>query len=153
MVVKDHHSKSNWLFPCAVIIIITVIVAMSIPPSVLYKARTMRKLTMYKHALIVYHRQYGCYPIQCETVVQLLALLKGQNLRGDNPEEIDFFCGIGDTALDKKPTLDGWGHMLFVKRNNDGKNLIVRSLGKNGQNDGGKYDDMQFDTASLDPVH
>lgn len=84
-----------------------------------------------------------------ENIHELKATLAGVNFREQNEKRINFLKATNYNKLDY--IHDGWRRELLVVRS-DGlvsTNIVIRSLWKNGVNDGGKFDDIEINTENI----
>jgi hypothetical protein len=84
----------------------------------------------------------------------ILATLTATNTDGQNPRKIVFFefepprKKLGIWKVDPKNrmsdgrAMDGWGRALLWTTDPANRTITIRSLGKNGQDDGGQPDDI-----------
>jgi len=115
------------------------------------KVNTVRNLSTMKHALTSYHENYGVYPTQCISVAEIFNVLSGYNEKGENPEEMSFFSPMQHSSIDVDIILkDGWQRPFILINHNDGTNLTIRSVGKNGIDEGGEGDDCEINTKKFD---
>lgn len=119
------------------------------PNSIHRRAQTVKVLHAYQDALTRYYNEYHCVPWMSENIHELKAILAGANFREQNEKRINFLKAMNYTQLDF--IHDGWKRELLVLRS-DGlmsTNIVIRSLWKNGVNDGGKFDDIEISTDNI----
>ena len=113
------------------------------------KTETSKLMGMYDSALNKYYDEYGSYPVSCTNIEELVYVLKGHCLRGCNSNSIKFLSGLPNRKL----TRDGFGTRLELMKNEDGTNLIIRSIGNSHFDDKGRllygYGTMTIDTATI----
>lgn len=98
------------------------------------------------YALLEYHKEYGKYPTACQTIEQLVFVLAGGEYKDDNAQKMNFVHYNTMKKIEKLYCVDGYGHKFKLIRSTDGTNLIIRSLGRNGIDDDGKFDDRDEHT-------
>jgi type II secretory pathway pseudopilin PulG len=116
------------------------------------KSRTMATLANLRMALEYYVREYGMLPTGGSQA--LLSALTGTSTDGQNPRKIVFFefrpprtrwyfWTVDPGDRDSTGALmDGWGRPFVWIIEPTGTRITVKSLGKNGQDDGGNPDDV-----------
>jgi len=119
------------------------------PVSAKPKACTTRSLSIVRAALVSYHEKYGRYPTSCADYGECIQILDGLTLRDDNPQGINFLESGRQSVGTSDLLHDGWGRPFLLILKDDGTNLIVRSVGRNGIDDGGKYDDSEINTSKF----
>ncbi len=86
-----------------------------------------------------YRDVYGSYP--ATEAAQLLSVLAGRDIRHHNSQQ-RAFLEIREGMCDRKGRLlDGWHRPFVIVYSNGTQFLVIHSWGKNGQDDGGRYDD------------
>ena len=90
-------------------------------------------------ALDAYQKEYHVYPQGFPETI--LAVLMARNSDSQNPKRIVFMEVLPDAFDAQGRLLDGWGRPFLIRTHKAGAQLRIQSLGKNGKDDGGKYDD------------
>jgi hypothetical protein len=116
------------------------------------KMRTINTLIALRMALRYYHEEYGSLPKGDSSAI--LAALTATSIDAQNPRRIVFFefrpprtryyfwtVDRGDRHASGN-AMDGWGRPLVWIIDPAGAEITVKSLGKNGKDDGGKPDDL-----------
>lgn len=138
-----------WLWILAVCLTGIILLGRPPPSSIHCRAQTVKVLQAYQDALTRYYNEYHCVPWMSENIHELKATLAGVNFREQNEKRINFLKATNYNKLDY--IHDGWRRELLVVRS-DGlvsTNIVIRSLWKNGVNDGGKFDDIEINTENI----
>lgn len=138
-----------WFWVLAVCVIGIIFLGYKRPNSIRSRAQTVNVLHAYQDALTRYYTEYHRVPWMSENIHELKATLAGVNHREQNEKRINFLKATNYTTLDF--IHDGWKRELLVLRR-DGlmsTNIVIRSLWKNGVNDGGKFDDVEISTDNI----
>lgn len=137
---------------CVLFVALAVIILWFVwvgPNPIRKKGQTVRTLLSFQSALCEYGHLYGTYPTECGNITNLVAILRGENTRGQNPKGVDFRRSFGQKAYSGAPYRDAWGQAFLIIKDNDGTNMVIRSSGRNGCDEGGRGDDCEFNTASI----
>jgi hypothetical protein len=139
----------RWCLLLAVLGAIIAYIVMTRPLPIREKAKTVSTLLLFHNVLIAYHREYHAFPSECMNAVDLIKVLSGKSVNGQNPKGIVFLSSFENELKLKEKIIDGWGRPFIVLHHKDATNIIIRSYGRNGFDDGGDGDDYEINTANF----
>jgi hypothetical protein len=104
------------------------------------RAKTIACMDRTRQALSEYGKEYEELPHG--TPAELIRILTARNQDSQNSRKIVFLKRLNEMELDEQGRLlDGWHHPLVFMRVND-RDIAIKSLGKNGIDNGSEKDDI-----------
>lgn len=107
--------------------------------------KTVSIVEQVKFDLEVFHDHYHRYPVGDN--IGIISALRGRNSSKQNPDGCNFdMTGTKDPFFGRDSVgraVDGWGMPLIMKNMNFSTPPIVYSVGENGIDNDGSYDDIK----------